>query len=222
MGHAGERQDIATNEQYPLRSSPVKEEVDRVFEERYPGVVNWAYVWGRDRWFDLMDVVSWDVSVGRGFGANLAATEYLQAGLNWWDGRSWGQRGRAWGMWDEHSVDRGLGPFYWIEYERAPVWGTQNLFGHDYKYTGWDLLESGTASTINNDWSELGGSAHLFAVGASAHASPIEAVDFVTGLLPVGLVANLIGYHHPIFDVQNDDVHSAIEKELREEKGLTD
>ena len=216
LGHSDSHQDQATNAQFPIRSAPVKEEVDRVFEERYPGVINWAYVWGKDRWFDLLDVVSWDLSVGRGFGANIALTDYGEAG----DGRSWGQRGRAFGMWDESSVDRGLGPFYWVEYERTPVWGTQTLFGQDYKYTGWDLLESGDSNVIHNDWSEFGASAHLFAVGGRVAASPIEAVDFAAGLFPVSLIANLVGYHHPIFDVQGDDTASAIEDELREEKGL--
>jgi len=219
-GHASTHRDLATGEQYPLKSAADKQEVDRVFDERYPGTMNWLYVWGKDRWFDLLDVVSWDLAAGRGFGVNAHLTEYGQAGLSWWEGRHFGQRGRAWGVWDTESVDRGLGPFYWLEYERRPVWGTQSLFGHEYKFTGWDLLENGDLKQIHHDWSEVGARVNLFAVGAGASASPVEAMDFIVGLNPVGLVANIFGYHHPIWDVSGDDTHAEIEKELREEKGL--
>ena len=220
LGNNDPHRDLATSEQFPLRSSAVKEEVDRQFEQEHPGVVNWLYVWGADRWFDLMDVVNWDISVGRGFGANIHITEFAQAGINWWDGTSWGQRGRSWGVWETSEEDRGLGPFYWVEIERKPTWGTQNIFDHEYKYTGWDMQEDAFSKATHNDWSEVGGMVHIFAVGASASASPIEAVDFLAGLFPVGLVANVAGYHHPLFDLMHDDTHAQIEKRLREEKGL--
>ena len=220
LGHASTHKDLATQEQFPLRSSPVKEEVDRVFEEEHPGVVNWIFVWGKDRWFDLMDIISWDVHFGRGFGANLALTEYAQIGLNWWEGTALGQRGRAWGMWHEESVDRGLGPFYWLEYERSPTWGTQSLFDHEYKYMGWDLLEESPNKAGHNDWSEVGGSVNLFAVGARAFASPIEAVDFIAGLIPIQLVTNIIGYHQPVFDIQGDDTWSELRDDLARDMGL--
>lgn len=220
MGHSSTHTDLATGEQYPLRSAADKAEVDRVFEERYPGTQNWLYVWGKDRWFDLLDVVSWDIGFGRGFGANAHITEFGQAGLNWWDGTHWGQRGRAWGMWEVSAVDRGLGPFYWVEHERRAVWGTQSLFGHDYKYVGWDLEETGDIKAIEGDWSEVGARANLFAIGAGVAASPIEAVDLVGGLIPVGLIMNIVGYHQPIFDVVGDDTHSKIADELAKEKGL--
>jgi hypothetical protein len=220
LGHADPNKDLATQEQFPLRSSPVKEEVDRQFEERYPGTLNWAYVWGKDRWFDLLDIVSWNVDFGRGFGFNVRATEFAQVGLNWWDGQSWGMRGRTWGVWETHEVDRGLGPFYWVEIERHPTWGTQSLFDHDYKYTGWDILEKENSKVTNGDWSEVGAKVHLFAVGAGVRVSPVEAVDFVAGLCPIGLVANLVGYHEPIPDIMMDDTHSVIQRELEDEKGL--
>ena len=223
LGHQSSHKDLATQEQFPLRSSPVKEVVDRVFEERYPGTVNWLYVWGKDRWFDLMDVAQWDISFGRGFGVNAHLTEFAQAGVNWWDGTSWGMRGRAWGVWTTDEADWGLGPFYWIEHERHPTWGTQSVFEHEYKYDGWDLFEPDPTNKANHhDWSQVGGYAHLFAVGAHASASPIEAVDFVAGLFPIGLIANVIGYHQPLPDIMGDDTHSKLEKQLREEKGLTD
>lgn len=221
LGNNDPNRDLATSEQYPLRSSEVKEEVDRQFEMQHPGTVNWLFVWGKDRWFDFLDVWKWDVSAGRGFGVNAHLTEFAQAGVNWWDGQSWGMRGRAWGQWETSEEDRGLGPFYWVETERKPLWGTQNLWSHEYKYTGWDLQEeSGDKAT--QDWSEIGGKFRLFAVGASAGASPVEAVDFLAGLFPVGLVANLAGYHHPLFDLMDDDTHAQIEKDLRTQKGLGD
>ena len=56
LGHPNPHRDLATQAQYPLRSAPDKEEVDRRFEETYPGTINWLWVWGRDRWFDLLGV----------------------------------------------------------------------------------------------------------------------------------------------------------------------
>jgi hypothetical protein len=222
LGNNDPHRDLATQDQFPLQSSATKEEVDRRFEQDYPGTISWLYVWGRDRWFDLMDVVSWDLSFGRGFGVNAHVTEFAQAGVNWWDGVSWGMRGRAWGVWETHEVYRGLGPFYWLEFERKPQWGTKTLWDHEYKYTGWDIQEPGQANMekrIHDDWSDVGATVHLLAVGAHASASPVEAVDFVVGLFPVGLVANVVGYHHPIFDIMKDDTWSDIEKALNNERG---
>jgi hypothetical protein len=221
LGHASPNKDLATQEQYPLRSGAVKEEVDRKFEEAYPGTINWLYVWGKDRWFDLLDVASVNIDAGRGFGFNIHLTEFAQIGLNWWDGTSWGMRGRTWGTWETHEVDRGLGPFYWIEFERRPTWGTQSLFNHDYKYTGWDILEDADDAKVgHHDWSEVGASVHLFALGAGVSVSPIEAVDFVAGLFPVSLVANVAGYRDPVPDIMADDTWSQIKRELEDEKGL--
>lgn len=220
MGNNDPHRDLATGEQFPLRSSPVKEEVDRQFEQQYPGVANWAYVWGKDRWFDLLDVVNWNLSAGRGFGFNAHVTEFGQAGINWWDGASWGMRGRAFGVWKTDEEDRGFGPFYWVDIERTPEWGTKSLWKHEYKYSGWDFEEASGCKATHGDWSEVGGMVHLFAVGAEVSASPIELVDFAVGLFPVGLVANLAGYHHPIPDIMGDDTHSELEKSLRDEKGL--
>ena len=221
VGHSSTHHDLATGEQFPLKSSASKDEVDRVFDERYPGTVNWLYVWGRDRWFDLMDVVSWDVGFGRGLGANVFLTEYGQAGLRWWDGLQWGQRGRAFGMWEVDATERGLGPFYWIEYERRPIWGTQTLFEHEYKYSGWDILEEGDSKVIHHDWSEVGGRLDAGMVSVGVAASPFEIVDFIAGLNPFSLIANIIGFHHPTWDIANDDVYSQIQKELEDEKGLS-
>ena len=219
LGHSSTHHDPATQDQLPLRSSPTKEEVDREFDEQYPGFFNWFMVYGKDRWFDLLDIAGWDISAGRGFGARLTATEYVQAGLNWWDGTHWGMRGRSMGVWEESSVDRGIGPWYWVEMERRPTWGTQTLFDHEYKFTGWDILEE-AGPEGHQDWSEFGAKAHLFAVGARARVSPIEAVDFAAGLFPVHLLMNVFGFNHPNFDIMKDDTYARIEKNLREEKGL--
>lgn len=220
MGNNDPHRDLATQEQFPLRSSAVKEEVDRQFEQQHPGVANWLYVWGKDRWFDLIDVVSWNLSAGQGFGVNAHLTEFAQVGMNSWEGSSWGTRGRAFGVWKTSEEDRGFGPFYWVEIERTPTWGSQTLFRHEYKYTGWDMQEAAGSKAIDGDASEVGAKLHVFAVGAEIAASPIEAVDFLVGLFPVGLVANVVGYHHPVFDIMGDDTHSEIEKALRAEKGL--
>jgi hypothetical protein len=220
LGHASPNKDLATQEQYPLRSSAVKEEVDRQFEETYPGTMNWLYVWGKDRWLDLLDIASLNIDGGRGFGVNVRATEFAQVGLNWWDGASWGMRGRTWGVWKTSEEERGIGPFYWIEIERHPTWGTQSLFNHDYKYTGWDIYETGNAKVTNGDWSEVGGKVHLLAIGAGARLSPVEAVDFVVGLFPAALVANVAGYRFPVPDIMSDDTWSQLEQQLEDEKGL--
>ncbi len=192
---------------YPSQSDPVKVEVDRQFDEEYPGIGNAALVWGADRGLDLLDVISWDIQFGRGFGINASATEYLQAGMGWWEGTSLGMRGRAWGVWKEDLTHRGLGPYYWVEYERTPVSGTQTLFDIDYKYTGWDLFENSSNKGLHHDWSEFSASLELFAVGAQAAASPVEVVDFVSGFLPY-------------VDILEDDTRARIEQRLRSERGL--
>ena len=220
LGHASPNKDMATQEQYPLRSSATKEEVDRVFEEHYPGTINWLYVWGTDRWFDLLDITTLHLDAGRGFGLNLRITEFAQIGLNWWDGESWGWRGRSWGVWETSEVDRGVGPFYWVEYERHPSWGTQTLFNHDYKYTGWDILETGDPKSGNGDWSEIGGKLRILAIGAGVRISPAELCDFVCGLFPVSFIANLIGYRQPTPDIMHDDIWAQIKQHLQDEKGL--
>jgi hypothetical protein len=212
--------DVATGERAPFHSDPVKEEVDRQFEMEHPGTLSWFGVWAVDRWYDLWDVLGWDLSFGRGLGVNVHVTEFAQLGLNWWDGQSWGQRGRAWGVWTTSEEDRGIGPFYWVEHDRQPNWGTKNLFEHEYKYTGWDLDEESGNKANHQDWTEVGGLVHLIAIGAEVNVSPIEAVDFVAGLFPPTLIVNLFGYHHPLFDIMEDDTHSKIEKDLRAEKGL--
>jgi hypothetical protein len=211
---------MATQDQYPLRSSATKEEVDRVFEEHYPGTINWLYVWGKDRWFDLLDITSLNLDAGRGFGINLRITDFAQIGLNWWDGDSWGWRGRAWGVWETKEVERGIGPFYWMEYERHPSWGTQTLFDHDYKYTGWDVLETADPKVGNGDWSEIGGKIHILALGAGLRISPAELCDFVAGLFPVSFVMNVIGYRQPTPDIMDDDTYAQIKAQLQDEKGL--
>ena len=220
LGHASPNKDLATQEQYPLRSSASKEEVDRQFDERYPGTINWLFVWGKDRWFDLLDIGGFNLDWGRGFGVNVCLTEFAQVGVNWWDGESWGMRGRTWGHWQTSEVDRGLGPFYWVELERHPAWGTQSLFDHDYKYTGWDLFETADSKVSNGDWAEIRGKVHVLAIGAGARLSPVEAVDFVVGLFPVSLIANIVGYREPVPDVMNDDTWNQMARTLEDEKGL--
>ena len=190
-------------------SDPVRTEVDREYDEQHPGFMNKTGVWFADRGLDLVDVIFLDIQFGRGFGVNVTATEYLQAGIGWWDGTSLGGRGRSWGMWDETMVHRGLGPFYWIEIERTPTWGTTTLWDHEYRYTGWDLFEENGNKAIDHDWADLGLSAQLLAIGARVAVSPIEAVDFVAGTITLGVV-----------DIRDDDTRSELEKELREEKGL--
>ena len=112
-------------------------------------------------------------------------------------------------MWDESLVHRGLGPFYWIELERSPQWGTQTLWDHEYSYTGWDLHEDNDNPASDNDWTEVGASAQALAIGARVSGSPIEIVDFVAGTITFGLV-----------DIRNDDTRSKLEHRLRAEKGL--
>jgi hypothetical protein len=220
LGHASPNKDLATQEQYPLRSSATKEEVDRQFDEMYPGTINWIFVWGKDRWFDLLDVLTFHLDAGRGLGFNIRITEFAQIGINWWDGQSWGMRGRTWGVWDTDEKEYGLGPFYWLEYERHPQWGTQSLFDHDYKYTGWDLLETGDPKAMYGEWTEIGAKVHVLAIGAGIKVSPAEACDFICGLFPVSFVMNVIGYRQPTPDIMDDDTWSQIEQQLQDEKGL--
>jgi len=200
--------------------SPEREEVDRQFREEYPTAGAWTGVWLTDRWWDLTDIVKADIAFGQGFGVNVHLTELLQAGIGTWDGMSVGLRARSFGMWEESKTHRGLGPWYWVDVERTPQWGTSHIADHSYAYTGWDLMEETGDKAIDHDWTELGASAQLLAVGAHVAASPLEAVDFIAGLIPVGLVVNWFGVNKPIFDIMDDDTYSRMAQDLAEERGI--
>lgn len=200
--------------------SPEREEVDRQFRAEYPNAGSWTGVWFLDRWLDLTDIVKADVAFGQGFGVNAHATEILQAGIGTWDGTSVGLRARSFGMWEEEKTHRGLGPWYWVDVERTPLWGTSHIAEHEYKYTGWDIMEQTGDKAIDHDWTEIGASAQFLAIGAHVAASPLEAIDFLAGLIPVGLVYNMFGANKPIFDISKDDTYSRLQKQLADERGI--
>lgn len=205
---------------YPVRNEPTVDEVNRVFNEKCPGALGWTGVWLGDRWADLLDVFSLNLSFGQGIGVNLHATEFLEAGLNWWEGTSLGMRGRAWGVWDSDEWDRGLGPFYWVELERTPTAGTRNLFNHEYKYVGWDFQENSLNKAAHEDWSHVGGALHVLFIGAEAGVSLLEAADFIAGWLPLGPILGWCGMEQPVWDISRDDTWSQMARELEAEKGL--
>lgn len=205
---------------YPTANTPAVNEVNRVFNEQCPGFLGWTGVWFTDRWYDLLDVAQLNLSFGRGLGANLHVTELAQVGLNWWDGTAMGMRGRAWGVWETSEWDRGIGPFYWVDVARQPTSGTKSLFNHEYKFAGWDFDENSLNKASHDDWSSVGGVLHLGVVGAEAGLSPLEAVDFLSGLLPLGPVTGWLGMEQPVFDMQRDDTWSTVARELEAEKGL--
>ncbi len=206
---------------YPLRSSAVKMEVDKEFESRHPGLLGWFFVYWKDRLLDLNDIVSVDLTAGRGFGVNVRPTEYFQAGIGWWDGSKLGCRQRSWGWWDESRVERGLSAFYWLEIDRKARWGTKTLFAQDYEYTGWDIWEERTKAA-ERDWADFGGSLYVFALGADVNVSPIEFVDAVMGWFPVTFIQNCLGYHTPTFDISADDTWSELRAELVRDRGIAD
>lgn len=192
-----------------VSSDPVREEVDRKYAEDHPTFGSKVGAWFGDRGLDLADVGKVDLEFGRGFGVNAHLTELLQAGIGWWDGSSAGWRGRAFGVWEENRDHMGLGPFYWVDVDRKPSWGTTTLFEQEYSYNNWDLFEEAGNKAIDHDWTEVGANVQLLAVGAQVAVSPIEIVDFAVGFVSFGL-----------FDIMSDDIEARIERDLREEKGL--
>lgn len=217
--HPSSHHDGYEQAKYPLRSNAVKMEVDKEFEARHPGFLGWFFTYWKDRMLDLDDIVSLDLAVGRGFGANIRPTEYAQVGIAWWDGSKLGSRQRAWGWWDEERVERGISAFYWLEVERKARWGTRTLFAQDYDYTGWDIWEERTKSA-EHDWADFGGSIYLFALGADVNLSPVEAVDAIMGWFPTTFIWNVLGYHAPTFDLSGDDTWSELREELIRERGV--
>ena len=207
-------------QQYPLRNSPTVDEVNCVFNERCTGGLGWTGVWLGDRWFDFLDVFHLNLAFGQGIGVNAHLTEFLELGLNWWEGTSLGLRGRVWGVWDSKEWDRGAGPFYWVELDRTPVSGTKSLFNHEYRYVGWDFQENALNKASHDDWSDVGITVHLLFIGAEIGVSPLEAADFIAGILPLGPILGWCGVTQPIWDIQRDDTWSQMAREMEAEKGL--
>lgn len=205
---------------YPTRNSPSVDEVNRVFNERCGHLFGWTGVWIGDRFADLFDVLTINLSFGQGIGVNAHVTEFVELGFNWWEGTALGMRGRAWGVWDSDEFDRGVGPFYWVELERIPTAGTVSLFNHEYKYVGWDFSENSLNKASHDDWSSVGATAHLLFVGAEVGVSLLECADFIAGWLPLGPITGWLGMEQPIWDIQKDDTWSQMAREIEAEKGL--
>ncbi|MHC4924528.1 MAG: hypothetical protein ACYTG4_10705 [Planctomycetota bacterium] len=217
--HTSAHHDDAEGTFTPLQSSSVKLQVDKEFSERHPGFLGWFTTYWKDRLLDLHDIVQFDVAVGRGFVVNVRPTEYGQLGLGWYDGAKVGWRKRASGWWTEDRVERGFGPFYWLEVKRSADWGTKTLFNHNYDYTGWDIWEEDTKAA-ERDWADVGASVVIFFFGADVNVSPVEIFDAVFGWDPISFIQNIWGYHTPNFDLSGDDTWNAIKEELIEERGI--
>jgi hypothetical protein len=200
--------------------NPERDEVDRQYAEQNPTAGKKAGTWFGDRWYDLTDIIKADLAFGMGIGVNIHATEILQAGIGTWDGTSVGLRARSFGKWEESKTHRGLGPWYWVDVERTPIWGTSQISMHEYQYTGWDIMEETGDKAIDHDWSELGASVQIIAIGAHVAGSPLEAVDFLAGLIPISLIENLFGGTMPAWDIMDDDAYARLAAELEEEQGL--
>jgi len=174
------------------------------------------YVSCKDVWWDLLDIVSLDTSWGDGLIANVHFTRFGNLGLGWFDGLRLGWNQRASGTWAERGYEYGVGPFYWKDKTKEPVYGNRVLFENSYSYTGFEIDKN----NIDGETLDIGARVHLAYVGVSADVSPKEAVDFVVSvgsfaytlvLWPFSAIYDL---DPPEIDLSDDNELSRIRKEL--------
>lgn len=210
-------------------------EVDREYQARY-SYAERVGLWFLDRLNDAADV--FQASVTTGFGGplfNIHVTEVAQIGLGWFEGTRLGYEERAFGIWEEKRGEYGLGPMYYVNLERKAVAGTAfpllvppwlgfdfyptNVFKHDYKYTGLDIVEKPVWKE-DQHYSSVGFRFHLFLVGLSANLNVAELVDWFLGWNPVGLILTLCDYHQLPWDVMHDGTWFELKDELERERNL--
>lgn len=136
------------------------------------------YVASKDVWWDLVDIASLDTSWGEGLLVNVHATRLGNAGLGYFDGLRCGWVQRAQGTWAERGYEYGLGPFYWKNKTREPVYGNRVLFERGLEYEGFELDKN----NIDGHVLDFGARVHLALVGVSVDVSPKEVVDFGTSV----------------------------------------
>jgi hypothetical protein len=174
------------------------------------------YVAAKDVCWDLLDVVSLDTSWGDGMIANVHFTRFANAGLGWFDGLRVGWDQRASGTWAERGYEYGVGPFYWKDKTKEPVYGNRILFERGYSYTGFELDKN----NVDGEALDFGARLHLAYVGASVDVSPKEVVDLFASvggfaytlvLWPFSAVYDL---DPPEIDLSDDNELSRIRKDL--------
>lgn len=155
-----------------------------------PGLGARLLLWLPDRLLDLVDLVSFDVGIGLGAGAELWLTRFGQLGagagasmgLGWHGQRSLGARlhhGSGWaaGPWTQgfvHGFDAGT--------------GLRRAGGASF-----DGSAVTAALPIHQEWRDawgLGARAHLAIVAAEVELHPLQLADFAAGLVGQDLLGD--------------------------------
>lgn len=190
---------------YKFTSSPEFQDYSREVNEWTGSEKIGIYL--KDRFLDLFDVLTGDLSVGDGFLANAHLTKWAQIGGGYMNnGARWGLLKRASGLWSDDRVEGGVAAgfnLYWVDLKRTPVWGTSTLFDHEFAYEGPDYLDN-----HDRHWSDVGATLHVAWIGLNVNASPFEFVDFVLGILALPSV--YAGPLSPEMDLGDDDTRARL------------
>ena len=174
------------------------------------------YISAKDTFWDIFDVLSVDASFGDGFVANAHATRFLNLGMGWFDGICWGTIERGYGRWSERGFEYGMGPFYWKNLTRQPIYGNRSLFEKGIEYEGFELDQ------MNKDGEklDLGARLHLAYLGLDVNASPKELLDLGVSVVELGYHLVLwpvnwaLDLDPPMIDLSDDDELAHLEREL--------
>ena len=153
-----------------------------------------------DRGRDLMDVAGFEVITGVQIGASVRASKIAQAGLAFSSGDVASWDGRALGCYEENRGEGGLGPFYANAADRHLYHGNKGYEQKDY----FDQFEEETfdlARGFDRGFFEVGARVHAGIIGVGAFFDPVEAGDFILGLIGLDFARddarNIEKFDHP-------------------------
>ncbi len=146
----------------------------------------------KKRGLDLLDMFSFRITFGPGIRAHARVTKPLQIGLGYMGPNESKTMGstfsvykigylkREGGLWEEDTVELGIGPFYYYDTRGRRIGGNKTVFSEDDRRL-WDV----------------GAALHLLLAGAEAEVRIDEILDFVTGFFGIDLLDDDEAYRDP-------------------------
>jgi hypothetical protein len=153
------------------------------------------------RFYDLLDILQLNLAMDSTFSFYaVAGLDPIYGGLGLYEAEKLGWDGRLFGQWTEKRCDLGLGLETFTRYEKIPNWGNRYLFNAAYSphkntvsdhgkfYDRWGF----TTRYLDHEHRILDVSAevHVFAFGVDVGVSPLEILDFATGILGFDVISD--------------------------------
>jgi len=153
------------------------------------------------RFFDMMDILELNMGVDSQVSLYaVASVEPFAVGGGLYDGEKLGMDGRLFGQWSEKRMEIDLAIEGFVRYNKTPNAG--NSYLRDAFYSP----HSNTLSTDDafyKDWGlspryddhekrilDITAEVHLIALGIDVGISPVETLDFITGLFGIDVICN--------------------------------